>query len=208
MHKKYTWRTAEKTIYPIKKAPSIATLPTQTFITISGSGNPNSDAFGRKIAALYAVSYAIRMAHKKGIHFPGAFEYTVYPLEGFWTLPENYHSNELNKNQLVYQIMIKQPNFITPAVFDQALNLAKPKIDSELFSQLSLETKQEKTVGMILHVGSFDDEPASFAKLAQFLDEQGYKRTSKAHKEIYLSDFRKVIEDKRKTILRVSITKK
>lgn len=104
--------------------------------------------------------------------------------------------------------MIKQPNFITPAVFDQALNLAKPKIDSELFSQLSLETKQEKTVGMILHVGSFDDEPASFAKLAQFLDEQGYKRTSKAHKEIYLSDFRKVIEDKRKTILRVSITKK
>ncbi|WP_427910861.1 hypothetical protein ABUE38_01325 [Pediococcus parvulus] len=27
MHKKYTWRTAEKTIYPIKKAPSIATLP-------------------------------------------------------------------------------------------------------------------------------------------------------------------------------------
>jgi len=83
MHKKYTWRTAEKTIYPIKKAPSIATLPTQTFITISGSGNPNSDAFGRKIAALYAVSYAIRMAPKKASTFLAPLNIPFTPWKAF-----------------------------------------------------------------------------------------------------------------------------
>lgn len=208
MPEKYVWRTTEKEIYPTKKAPSIVTLTKQTFITIKGSGNPNSEAFGEKITALYAVSYAIRMAPKKNIIFPNAFDYTVYPLEGFWTLPADYHSESLDKDQLVYRIMIKQPSFVTPNVFKQALALVKTKIKPELFSQLNLETITEGTVGMILHVGSFDNEPDSFKKLTQFLDTQSYQGTSKAHKEIYLSDFRRVAEEKRKTILRVSIIKK
>ncbi|ANK59443.1 hypothetical protein AYR54_03805 [Loigolactobacillus backii] len=77
---KINWRQSEKEIYPLKKATSITTLPLQNFITISGQGNPNGPEFARKISALYPITYAIRMAPKKGIEFPGAFEDTVYPL--------------------------------------------------------------------------------------------------------------------------------
>lgn len=207
MPDKYEWRKEEKSIYPSGKKPSIVTLPTQTFITISGQGNPNTEAFGEHIAALYAMSYTIKMAPKKDIHFPGAFDYTVYPLEGFWTLPDGYNKAEVDKDQLIYKIMLKQPDFVTQAVFDQAFEMAKSKIPVDLQSELRLETIDESEVGMILHVGSFDNEPESFAKLAEFLAAEGYERTSKAHKEIYLSDFRRVAEEKRKTILRVTIKK-
>lgn len=205
---KVTWRQAEKEIYPLKKAPSITTLPAQNFITITGQGNPNGPEFAEKIQALYPISYAIRMAPKKGIEFPGAFDYTVYPLEGFWSLAAGHREGPLDKDFLQYKIMIKQPSFVNRAVFEQALDMAKEKTAPELLTQLKFETIDEGLVAMMLHIGSFDDEPASFAKLAEFIDTQGYQRTSLDHKEIYISDFRKVAEEKRKTILRVGIEKK
>lgn len=207
MMEKITWRKDEKNIYPLKKTPTIATLPPQNFITITGQGNPNGPEFAAKIQALYPVSYAIRMAPKKGIAFPGAFDYTVYPLEGFWTLPAGHREDPLDKDFLQYKIMIKQPSFVTSEIFEQALELAHEKVDPQLLTQLKFETIDEGLVAMILHTGAFDDEPVSFAKLADFIEASGYQRTSMDHKEIYISDFRKVAEAKRKTILRVGIEK-
>ncbi|MFD1466092.1 GyrI-like domain-containing protein [Lapidilactobacillus mulanensis] len=204
---KTNWRQDEKEIYPLKKTPSITTLPKQNFITITGQGDPNGPEFASKISALYPIAYAIRMAPKKGIEFPGAFEYTVYPLEGFWTLAEGHREGPLDKDYLQYKIMIKQPSFVDRSVFDRAIELAHDKVAPELLSQVKFERFDEGLVGMIMHVGSFDDEPASFAQLADFLATSGYQRTSKEHKEIYISDFRRVPEEKRKTILRVSIEK-
>ena len=101
---KTNWRQDEKEIYPLKKTPSITTLPKQNFITITGQGDPNGPEFASKISALYPIAYAIRMAPKKGIEFPGAFEYTVYPLEGFWTLAEGHREGPLDKDYLQYKI--------------------------------------------------------------------------------------------------------
>ncbi|ANK62999.1 GyrI-like domain-containing protein [Loigolactobacillus backii] len=204
---KINWRQSEKEIYPLKKAPSITTLPLQNFITLSGQGNPNSPEFARKISALYPIAYAIRMAPKKGIEFPGAFEYTVYPLEGFWSLAEGHRVGPLDKDYLQYQIMIKQPSFVNQQVFKQAVELARDKVAPDLLAQVKFESITEKTVGMILHIGSFDDEPESFAELEAYLTSNGYRRTSKEHKEIYISDFRRVPEERRKTILRVGVEK-
>lgn len=204
---KISWRHAEKEIYPQKKTPLITTLPAQNFITITGQGNPNGPEFAEKVQSLYPISYAIRMAPKKGIEFPGAFDYTVYPLEGFWSLAEGHRQEPLDKDYLQYKIMIKQPSFVDATVFNQAKEMAQAKIAPELLDQLKFETIVEGEVAMILHIGAFDDEPASFAKLADFIQAAGYQRTSLIHKEIYLSDFRKVDEAKRKTILRVGIEK-
>ncbi|WP_261805990.1 GyrI-like domain-containing protein [Lapidilactobacillus luobeiensis] len=202
----YSWRTNEKEIYPTKKSPSIVTLPKQRFLTISGQGDPNNTpAFSAAIQILYTLSYTIKMAPRKGIDFPGAFDYGVYPLEGFWTLPADYHAVGLDKSQLLYTIMIKQPDFVTASVFTQAKEMAAKKLSTSELAQVSLAERDEGLVGMILHQGAFDDEPASFARLATFVEQAGYQRTSKAHKEIYLSDFRRVAPEKRKTILRVSL---
>src|SRR5690554_6941398 len=89
------------------------------FICIDGKGNPNNEDFQKRIEVLYTLSYAIRMSPRKGINIPGYFEYTVYPLEGFWDLTEKGRKSEvLLKDELVYAIMIKQPSFVTKEVFD------------------------------------------------------------------------------------------
>ncbi|MGV0168013.1 GyrI-like domain-containing protein [Furfurilactobacillus sp. WILCCON 0119] len=207
-NKKHEWRKDERTLYPTMKHPSITTVPAQTMITISGQGNPNSPEFAERVGALFAISYAIKMAPKKGIDFPDAIDYTVYPLEGYWTMPDDFTGGPIDKEQLVYTIMIKQPAFVTSAVFEQARQLVKDKVPATLLEQLQLTTTTEGLVGMILHVGSFDTEAEDFDRLDYFLKNEGYVRTEYAHKEIYLSDFRRVEEAKRKTLLRVKIAKR
>ena len=73
-----------------------------------GEGDPNSEMFSQQIEALYSVSYAIRMMLKKG-ETTDSFVYTVYPLEGIWTTKDGSKDENLNQDQLVYRIMIRQP---------------------------------------------------------------------------------------------------
>ncbi|MFD0898693.1 GyrI-like domain-containing protein [Loigolactobacillus binensis] len=205
---KYEWRKQEKAIYPNRKQPTIVTLGPQNFITLTGHGDPNQPEFSRRVAALYAISYTIKMAPKKGVKFNAAYDYTVFPLEAFWTLPADFSGDiQTQKHLLVYKIMLKQPNFVTPEVFAQAQAMAAAKLPADLLTELKLETLTEGQVAMQLHVGPFATEAESFAKLASYLANAGYRRTSQAHKEIYLSDFRRTAPEKLKTILRVAVAR-
>lgn len=201
---KYDWRKQEKEIYPARKKLSILRLPKQRFITISGIGNFNDEDFGQRVSALYALSYIIKMAPRKEIHFADAFDYGVYPLEEIWSLVD-VEKGVKDKSNFAYKIMLKQPDFITAAVFKEALKIAEKKIDSPLIDELILEDLEEGLVAQLVHVGSFDKEQETFEKLTQLLKEQGYYRTEKEHKEIYLKDFNKTAPENMKTILRVNI---
>ncbi|XRF76258.1 GyrI-like domain-containing protein [Pediococcus acidilactici] len=114
----------------------------------------------------------------------------------------------MKKEHFKYIISIKQPSFVTDEIAKEALERAKPKVDDFLFDQICFEHRPAQLVAQIVHVGSFDTEPESFQKLEQFIDETGYQRSEKEHTEIYMSDFRRVEEAKRKTILRVAIQEK
>ena len=62
-----------------------------------------------------------------------------------------------------------------------------------------------------MHVGSYDDEPATVEAMHQYMDEQGYTldiNEQRMHHEIYLSDARKVAPEKRKTVIRHPIRSK
>lgn len=61
------------------------------------------------------------------------------------------------------------------------------------------EYKQE------VHIGAFDDEPASFDKMVHFAEENGLKRNESWHREIYLNNANRVEKSKLKTILRCSV---
>ena len=73
----------KKKRYLCKRRTYYSDIKEANFICIDGKGNPNNEDFQR-IEVLYTLSYAIRMSPRKGINIPGYFEYTVYPLEGFW----------------------------------------------------------------------------------------------------------------------------
>jgi hypothetical protein len=60
----------------------------------------------------------------------------------------------------------------------------------------------------MMHKGSYDSETASFKMMEEFCSENNLIRDSKLHREIYLSDPRKVIPEKLKTALRFKVKQK
>ena len=98
---------------------------------ISGKGNPNDEEFSEKVAVLYSMAYAVRMMPKQGYTPDGYFEYTVYPLEGIWDLTEEGRkSSAINKDELIYTIMIRQPEFVTQDVVGKAWRVSGEKTPS------------------------------------------------------------------------------
>ncbi|MDO7486881.1 GyrI-like domain-containing protein [Peribacillus frigoritolerans] len=118
---KYEWRKQEKNLYIPKQKPELVTIPEQKFFLIKGIGNPNENEFAEKIGVLYSLAYAVRMMPKQGYTPAGYFEYTVFPLEGIWDLTEEGKKlDTLNKDELLYTIMIRQPDFVTKDIVDRA----------------------------------------------------------------------------------------
>lgn len=191
-----------KEIYaPVKKIKNYL-KPQQNFICIDGKGNPNtSKSFERDIQTLYKFMYFIRMSYKKDYVVDSYVEFKVFPLEGNWTgeLDEN---NIVIKDSLIYELMIALPEFVNKDVFDYYVNKFN-EINSDFdISKIYFYEKTQHLVVSCLHVGPFDTESETFLKINEFMKLNSLIRTNKMwHKEIYLSDFRRVDPAKYKTIL-------
>lgn len=208
---KYEWRKKDKQFYLPKTKPEIIDIPKMTFITIEGAGSPGSAEFQQCVEALYSISYPIKMTLKKNVQF---YDYTVFPLEGIWDLDSEgaklYNQGtpitEL-KHLFKYKLMIRQPDFLSDELFESFKQSVydNKKLDNTL--KLKREIIEEGQVCQMTHIGSFDDEPKSFKLMEEFTVEQGFNRQNKSHREIYISDPRRVSEDKLKTVLRFLVKK-
>jgi len=205
---KYEWRKQDKQLYLPKTSPTSIDVPKIKFFTLTGAGNPNNEAFSERVEALYSLSYAIRMMPKKNIIPEGYFEYTVFPLEAVWDLDEEGRKLDyLDKDHFVYTVMIRQPEFVTEALMEQAKSLVQKKVPIDLLQSIQLEEMTEGLTVQCMHIGSYDDEPATFLKMQTYCDEHGLYRTEKQHREIYISDPRKTDPEKLKTVLRFKAAK-
>jgi hypothetical protein len=206
MQPKYEWRKKEKAIYLPKSKPEVIDVPEFNFITIEGEGSPAESLFTENIGALYSLAYTIKMILKRMDTPPnGYFDFTVYPLEGVWDINDEAKTNfngVINKHDFVYKLMIRQPDFVDEFFFGEMLAVAKEKKKNPLLEKLRFERYSEGLCVQMLHLGPFEDEPASFEKMEIFAQDEGLVRISKVHREIYLSDTRKVAPEKLKTVLR------
>jgi len=203
---KHEWKKQEKAIYLPKNRPELIEVPSFNFYVIEGQGNPNDEAFAEAIGVLYSLSYGIKMLPKKGIIPDGYFDYSIYPLEGIWDLSdEAKKTNTFDKNELVYQLMIRQPDFVTKTLAEDTINQVKMKKPHPLLENVKFEAIEDGLSVQILHKGSYDDEPESFGKMAEFCKVRGLTRTQLIHREIYITDARKTASEKLKTILRFSV---
>lgn len=204
---KHEWRKHEKELYMAKRKPQLVEVPQQKFLMVRGQGNPNGAEFKQRIEPLYALSYAIRMMPKQGHTPDGYFEYTVYPLEGVWDLTEKGRQlDHLDKDELVYTLMIRQPEFVTQAVFERAFETTQHKKPHPLLNDVTFETVEEGLCVQMLHVGNYDAEPETFAIMEEFTKESQLQRDSMLHREIYLSDARRVAPERLKTVLRYRVS--
>lgn len=190
-----------KDLYMPKTSPVIIDVPEMRFALIEGEGDPNGEAFALATTALYSFSYAVKMSYKSKMVPVGYYDYTVFPLEGVWDLVDKDKPNT-DKSNYAYAIMIRQPDFLTEALFERFLEEIKKKKPNDCLEKLKFLSTTEGLCCQMLHVGSYDDEPASFEKMTQYCAEKGYERASLTHREIYLSDPRKTEKDQLKTVLR------
>ena len=205
---KYEWKKNDKQFYlPKDKAESIF-IPKFNFYSIEGKGNPNDAFFAEYIGVLYSLSYAIKMCPKQGFAPKDYFEYTVFPLEGVWDITEEArHSFNgiIDKNTLVFNLMIRQPDFVTADFAMEVIERTQKKKPHELLAKVKFESIEEGQCVQMMHNGSYDNEPESFKKMEVFALENNLTRISKIHREIYLSDARKVAAEKLKTVLRFKV---
>ena len=202
---KFEWKKQEKEIYGVNTKPCVIDIPAQKYIMISGSGNPNGEIFSDKVATLFSIAYKMKMAYKSLAQKSHEItDYSVYPLEGIWNKASEKES--LVKEELQYRIMIRQPDFITREMFDNALEVVKSKKDNPYLANISFETICDGKCVQILHKGAFDDEPVSFEIMNDYCLEHGYKRIEKEHREIYLNNANRTEKANLKTILRYKVT--
>ncbi|AGF57170.1 hypothetical protein B0P06_004540 [Clostridium saccharoperbutylacetonicum] len=203
---KYERKREEKELYLPKEKPILVKVPKAKYFCIKGKGNPNSEDFSNRIGVLYSLAYAVRMMPKNGFTPEGYFEYTVYPLEGLWDMTEEGKKSAIfNKEELLYTIMIKQPDFGNEEVVKKAFEIAIKKKPNPLLEEAYFDEIEDGLAVQILHIGSYDTEPESFNKMKDYINENNLIIKSLVHREIYLSDARKVEKDKLKTVLRYMV---
>jgi hypothetical protein len=204
LNKKVDYKKDFKHLYLPKTSPEVIEVPSMSFLMINGLGDPNGEDFAKATEALYSLSYAVRMSYKKDVVPVGYYEYTVFPLEGVWDLLD-YSKPATKKSNLKYTIMIRQPDFLTEDLFELFLEQTKKKKPNPFLDNVRFEDMEDGLCCQMMHLGSYDDEPESFARMEKFCLERGYDRASKLHREIYLSDPRKSEPSKQKTVLRFSV---
>ena len=208
----FDFKKEYREFYLPKARPEIVTVPPANYVAVRGEGDPNVEggAYQQAIGVLYAVAYTLKMSYKSDHRIDSFYEYVVPPLEGFWQQDGVQGVDYTNKAAFRWTSVIRMPEFITRDDFAWAVETAsqKKKLDC---SRAEFLTVDEGLCVQIMHLGSFDEEPASVAMMDAYLAENGYENDfggGRLHHEIYLSDARKVPPEKWKTVIRHPIRKK
>jgi hypothetical protein len=188
---------------PSAKKFEVVDVPPMNFLMIDGHGDPNTaQEYQEAVEALYAVAYALKFMSKK----EKGMDYVVPPLEGLWWVENMEEFSKEDKSAWNWTMMVMQPESVTQEMFEAALEQVEKKKNLPALSKLRLESYREGLAVQILHIGSYDDEAPTIARMHAFIDENGYEPAGKHH-EIYLSDPRKVAPEKLKTVLRQPVRK-
>jgi len=206
------FKKTQKALYQPGIKPSIIEVPEMVFVMVDGHGDPNtSEAYQSALEVLYGLAYAVKMSKNTDNQPEGYYDFVVPPLEGLWSTDTGvFESGITEKSEFRWTSMIRLPEFVTPEVFEAAkISLAKKKPNLDSFGA-RLEAFREGICAQVMHIGSYDSEPATILALKKFIADAGYRldlSDTRRHHELYLNDPRKTSPDKLKTIIRYPIVK-
>ena len=202
----FDYKKEYKEFYLPPKAPGIVTVPALNFLAVRGQGDPNQEggAYKEALGLLYAVAFTIKMS-KLGKHkLAGYFDYVVPPLEGLWWQEGVHGVDYARKAAFQWISLIRLPEFVTEEVFQRAIREATEKKKQD-FSKVEFFPWEEGLCVQCMHLGPYDDEPATVAAMDEYARAQGYLpdfSEGRFHHEIYLSDVRRCKPEKLKTVIR------
>lgn len=193
-----------KTYYTAKTKPELVEVEPANYLSVAGKGDPDAEAFALRTQAIYSLTYRIKFmckALKK--------DFTVAKLEGLWWFNEEtwgqsaLHGIPLNvpRSEWEYRLLIRLPDYVVQEQIREAILQAMAEKPNPCLQAVEMYQTPKETAVQILHVGPFHTEPESLEKIQAFMAEHGLEKAG-LHHEIYLSDFRKTLSDKLRTILR------
>ena len=208
----FDYKKEYKEFYMPKAKPSIVTVPKMNYIAVRGKGDPNDESseYKASIGLLYGIAFTIKMSYKGDHKIDGYFEYVVPPLEGFWWQDGVRGIDYSRKEDFNFISVIRLPDFVTKADFDWAVAEATRKKKTD-FSKVEFFSYDEGECVQCMHIGSYDNEPATIAMMHDFAEQNGCEvdiTETRYHHEIYLSDPRKCDVSKLKTVVRHPIRRK
>ena len=207
----FDYKKEYKEFYMPKNKPNIVEVPPMNYIAVRGKGNPNTEdgEYKQSIGLLYAIAFTIKMSKMGSHRIDGYFDYVVPPLEGLWW-QENTKGIDYNRKEDFHFIsMIRLPDFVTEKDFDWAIKEAANKKKDD-FSRVEFLTYHEGLCVQCMHIGPYDDEPATVELMHAYMTDAGYEldiTDTRLHHEIYLSDARRTAPEKLKTVIRHPIKK-
>ncbi len=209
---KIDYKKRYKDLYLPKTTPAEINVPQISFLMINGKGNPNDEAgeYKEGVDLLYALTYTIKMSKMRGAAPAGYFDYIVPPLEGLWWLTNSDKYDFAHKDKFCWTAMIRQPEFVTKEVFSWACKEVQKKKHLDT-AKARLEVLEEGLCVQCMHLGAFDDEPATVAKIERFIADNKLESdmgAARHHHEIYLFDPHKIDIVKMKTVLRHPVRRK
>ena len=174
------------------------------FVTCLSIATYMHGEYKQSIGLLYGIAFTIKMSKKEDHQIDGYFDYVVPPLEGFWWQEGVSGIDYARKEEFKWISVIRLPDFVSREDFDWAVRKATEKKKQD-FSKVEFFSYDEGLCVQCMHIGSYDDEPATVDEMHRFMEEQGYAldiTDQRMHHEIYLSDARRVAPEKRKTVVR------
>jgi hypothetical protein len=205
----FDYKKEYKEYYQPPAKPTLVDVPPMNYIAVRGKGDPNEEdgEYKQAISLLYSIAFTIKMSKKGSRQIEGYFDYVVPPLEGFWWQEGVQGIDYAHKETFCWIALIRLPDFVTQADFNWAVAEATAKKKTD-FSKVEFLTYTEGLCVQCMHVGSYDEEPATVVLMRDFMEKSGYAMDitdSRYHHEIYLSDARRVLPENRKTVLRLPI---
>lgn len=207
----FDFKKEYKAFYLPADRPALISVSTANYLAVRGSGDPNEEggAYKTAVGALYAVAYTIKMSKLGDRRIAGYYDFVVPPLEGFWRQPGVAGFDPGRKALLQWISVIRLPDFVTgeDVAWAAAEAARKKKLNCAAVEFLTVD---EGLCVQILHIGPYDAEAASVAKMDAYLRENGYVNDlsgDRLHHEIYLSDARKVAPEKWRTVIRHPVRK-
>lgn len=183
------------------------TIPSRRYLAIDGTEPPGSPEFRDAIATLYPVAYTLHFALKgRGVDEP------IGTLQGLYWLGgqepsslEEFHAAMDGRGGWRWRLLLPVPDAATGEDVDAALRLVRTKKEPPRIDELWVLHWEEGTVGQIVHVGPYSDEPATIALIDQAITDAGLHSRG-IHHELYLSDPNRARPDQMRTLLRQDVT--
>ncbi len=207
----FDYKKEYKEFYMPKNKPEIIDIPEMKYIAVRGKGDPNVEGgeYKAAIGLLYGIAFTIKMSKKGSRQIEGYFDYVVPPLEGLWWQEGIEGVDYGRKEEFCWISVIRLPDFVSGEDVEWAVEEAGRKKGQD-FSKVEFLVIKEGLCVQCMHIGAYDEEPATVDKMNQYLQENGYEddfSAERLHHEIYLSDARRVAPEKRKTVIRHPVRK-